>query len=102
MSSGPASVLSLRLETAEESWVGDMEKLSTTEGLFRRQEGGDEEGRYIELNRLAKRRDILQPSEASSSLKNIEEGRLVSSRVPLTKLQKYLMFRFKDCSIFST
>ena len=50
---------SLRLETVEENWVRDMGKLSTTEGVFRRQKGEDEEGRYIELNRLAKTRDIL-------------------------------------------
>ena len=87
MSSGPAWVLFLRLETAEESWVEVMEKLSTTEGLLRRMDEEDEEGRYIELKRLAKRRDILPTSEASSSLNKIEEGRLFSSRVPLTKLQ---------------
>ena len=41
MLSGMAWVLSLRLETAEESWVGDMKKLSTTEGVYRWQEGVD-------------------------------------------------------------
>ena len=102
MSSGPAWVLSLRSETAGESWVDDMEKLSTTEGVLRRMDGEDEKGRYIELKHLAKRRDIRPPSEAFSSFKNIGDGRLVSSRVPLTKLQKYLMFRFKDCSVFTT
>ena len=39
------------------------------------------DSKYINLNCLAKRREILQPSEASSSLKNIEETILVSTLI---------------------
>ena len=88
-------MLSLRSETAEESWVGYMRKLSTTGGVTNQQNGGDVEERIIELNHLAKRRDILHQSEASSTLKNVEEGRLVSSRVPFNKTPKVFNVQFQ-------